>query len=80
MFEEREVTEQKKLDAFEKMIAKSKKEGKRLIVAYYADWCGACRAQWPKIEEIAQMTGDKCTFVKVLHPAVCVWQVRTIIC
>jgi thioredoxin len=39
--------------------------GKALVVDFYADWCGPCRAIAPEIATLAEAVGDAATFVKI---------------
>jgi thioredoxin 1 len=39
-------------------------EGKKLLVDYWAEWCGPCKALIPRLEELSNQYPD-ITFVKV---------------
>ncbi|MFA5421187.1 MAG: thioredoxin [Bacilli bacterium] len=37
----------------------------RVLVDFYADWCGPCKMLGPVLEEVAKELGDKVTIAKV---------------
>lgn len=41
------------------------KSDKPVIIDFYADWCGPCRAMSPIIDEIAEEMADKITVGKI---------------
>ena len=49
-------------DSFEEEVIKSEK---KVIVDFYADWCGPCKMMSPIIDEIAEELGEKAKVGKV---------------
>ncbi len=41
------------------------RSGKPVLVDFYADWCGPCKAMNPVIKEVAQATEGKARVIKV---------------
>lgn len=49
------------MNAFEKHISGDKP----VLVDFYADWCGPCRAMAPSIIEVKKQIGEKATVLKM---------------
>jgi len=39
--------------------------GKPILIDFYADWCGPCRLQTPKIEELKKRMGESIEIKKI---------------
>jgi thioredoxin 1 len=51
-----------KTEEFEKEVLKS---DKTVLVKFYADWCGPCKALTPVVEEVEEEMKDKLKVVEV---------------
>lgn len=40
-------------------------KGKKVLVDFYADWCGPCKMLGPVLEEVSKELGDNVTIAKV---------------
>ena len=47
---------------FEELVMKSDKP---VLVDFWAEWCGPCKAIGPALEEISEAMGDKVTIAKL---------------
>jgi thioredoxin 1 len=51
------------VDNFDEIVLKSSKP---VLVDFWAEWCGPCRAVGPILDEISNEYGDKLTIVKLI--------------
>lgn len=52
-------------DNYASEITQNMKNGRAMVIAFYADWCGYCKEMAPVYTEVERRLGSKATFVKV---------------
>jgi thiol-disulfide isomerase/thioredoxin len=43
-------------------------DNERVVVKFYADWCGVCKAFEPQFKKMAEESGDNVKFIEINAP------------
>lgn len=43
----------------------NQRDGKLVLVDFYADWCGPCQSMMPTVQKVAKEYGNKLSVVKI---------------